>query len=51
LGGLDRIQVFALYVLDERDFEKAVVGYILDDHRDFRDSSELRGAPTALTGN
>ena len=34
VGGFDRVQVLALDVLDEGDFEQAVVGDFPDDHRD-----------------
>ena len=50
-GLLDRVQVFALDVLDKRDLERFCVGKILDDHRHVVKLGTLRRAPAALAGN
>ena len=50
LGDFDWIEVFALYVFDESDFEDAIIGVFLDHHRDFVEFSHAGGSPAALTG-
>ena len=47
----DRIEVFALEILDERDGEQPVVGNIADDDRDFEQAGALRRAPAAFAGD
>ena len=48
---LQRIQVLALNVLDERHRDRRLIGHIADDRRYFRDSRHLRRAPAALAGD
>jgi hypothetical protein len=48
VGGFDGIQVLALNVLDEGDFEKAVVGNLPDDYGDVFEAGKLSGPPAAL---
>ena len=48
---LDRIEVFALQVLDECEFEDVLVGGFANDHRRLLQSDPLRGAPAAFSGN
>ena len=50
MGDFDRIQVFALDVLDECDFQQAVLGKILNDHRNFGEAGQSCGSPAALAG-
>ena len=50
-GGFDGVEVLALDVLDEGDFEEAVVGEFLNDDGDFGHSGELGGAPAAFAGH
>ena len=48
---LDGVQVFALQIFDQREFQhRAVVG-LADDDRDFRQLEELRRAPAAFAGD
>ena len=48
----DRVQVFALDVLDERDLQDVAVGHrLLDDDGDGRQAGLLRGAEAALAGD
>ncbi len=49
LGGFDGVEVLALDVLDQRDFQEPVIGDVLDDDRDVREAGEFRGAPAALS--
>ena len=49
LRRLHRIQVFALDVLDERDFEDAVVRIILNDGGHFRKTSHFGRTEAPLT--
>ena len=51
LRGFHRIQVFALDVLDERNFEDPLVRIILDDGRNFDQTSQLGRAQTTLAGD
>ena len=51
LGFLDRVEVLALQIFDERQFEhRAVVG-LADDDGDFRQAEQLGGAPAAFAGD
>src|SRR5262249_61382423 len=45
---LDRIQIFALDVLDERDREKTILRDVPRDDRYFEQAGALRGAPATL---
>ena len=51
MGGLDRVQIFTLNVLDQRQLQHLRIGDILNDHRNFREPGELGGAPSALAGD
>ena len=51
LGPLDRIEIFALDVFDERNFQQPVVGEVLDDHRNFGQARQSSGPPAAFAGN
>ncbi len=44
----DRIQIFALDVFDQRDFEQALVRHVAIDDGNFQQARALRGAPAAL---
>jgi hypothetical protein len=46
-----RIQVLALYVLNQRHRNGRVVRHIADDRRDIREAGLLRGAPAPLAGD
>ena len=50
-SGLDRVQVFALYILDEGDFEEMVVGDLTDDDWDASEAREFGRPPAALTSD
>ena len=51
IGRLERIQVFALEVLDERQFELLSIGELADDGRDPVEPGGLGRAQPALTGD
>ena len=48
---LDRVQVFALKILDEREFEHLLIGGFTDDHRRLRQPRPLRRPPAAFPGD
>ena len=48
---LDRVQIFALDVLDEGHFEQLVVGDVANRDGDFEEAGALGRAPTALAGD
>ena len=48
VGDFNRVEVFALDVLDEGNFEEAVVGEVLDDDGYFGEASESGGTPAAF---
>ena len=48
---LERIEVFALEVLDEREFELLAIGELADDGRDPVEAGGLGRAQPALTGD
>jgi hypothetical protein len=50
VGGFYRIQVLALDILDQGEFEHPRVIYILNDYRNFDNSGQFRGAPSSFTG-
>jgi hypothetical protein len=50
-GGLNRIEILALDVLDERDFEEAVILDFANYHRDGLQLGELGRSPSALSGD
>jgi len=50
-GLVERRQVLALEVLDDRDLERRVVVDLLDEGRDRRVARDLRRPPAALTGD
>jgi hypothetical protein len=50
-GDFDRVQVFPLDVLDERDFEEMLVGNVLDYGGQLREAREFRRAPATLAGD
>ena len=50
-GFFERIEVFALDVLDDRQFQRFGVADIEDDDGNVVDAGALRGPPTALAGN
>ena len=49
--GLDRVEVLALQVLDERDLELVDGIELADDRRDALEAGHARGAPAALAGD
>ena len=51
MRGFDRVQVLALDVFDEREFEHLRIGDILDDHGDLRNPGKFCGAPAAFSGD
>src|SRR5258708_6078357 len=53
VGGrkFDGVQVFALYVLDQRDGEELLLSDVLYDNGALFQSRELRRAPTAFAGD
>ena len=51
LGFLDWIEVFALEILDQREFEGGAVVGFADDHGDLGQADELGGAPAAFPGD
>ena len=48
---LDRIQILALDVLDQRDGQQPVLGNVADDDRHLEEAGALRRAPAALAGD
>ena len=48
---LDRIEVFALEILDERELEHVLIGRFAQDHRHLRQPDPLRRAPAAFAGD
>ena len=48
---LDRIQVFALNVLDERDRQQLVFRNVSNDHGNFEETDALRRAPATFAGH
>ncbi len=51
LGGLDRVEVLSLDVLDEGDLEEVIVGYLLDHDGDLLHARELGRSPPAFAGD
>ena len=51
LGLLDRVEILALDVLDQRHFQGPVLGDVLDDHRDVLEPGPLGGPPAPLAGD
>ena len=51
LGGLERIEVLALEVLDERELELVAIGELADDGRDPLQAGRLGGAEATLAGD
>ncbi len=51
MRGFDRIEIFALDILDQGQFQHPRIGDVLDHDGYFRQASQLRSAPTAFTGN
>src|SRR4051812_28650761 len=51
LGLLERRQILALQVLDQRDFQRLGIRQRADDDRNFVHPDALRGAPPPLAGN
>ena len=51
VGGLDRVEVLALEVLDERELELLAIGQLAHDRRDPLEAGRLRGAQAALAGD
>ena len=51
VGGLERVEVVALEVLDERQLELVAIGELADDRRDPLEAGRLGGAKTALAGD
>ena len=49
--GLDRVEILALEVLDERELELVAVGELADDRRDAFEAGGLRGPEPALAGD
>ena len=47
----DRVEVFALEILDERELEDILVGSFADDDRRFHEPNLLRSTPAAFTGD
>jgi len=48
---LDRIEVLAMNVLNEREFEHVLIRDVTDDRRDLQQSSHLGCSPSAFSGN
>ena len=48
---LDRVQVFALEILNQRHLERHFLWHVADDHGDPRQGGPLSRAPTALSGD
>ena len=51
LGDLERVQIFALHVLDERELERLLGGDILHHHQELVKPGSLRRAPAAFAGD
>ena len=51
LSGLHGVQVFALDVFDERDFENPLVGIILNDGRNFDQARQFGGSQAPFAGD
>jgi hypothetical protein len=51
LGLLDGIEVFALEILDQGEFEGGAIIGLTDHHGDFGEAEELSGAPAAFAGD
>ena len=51
LGLLDRVEILALDILEQGDFERLGVVEVADDHRDFVQPRLLRRAPAPLAGD
>jgi hypothetical protein len=51
VGDLDGVEILALYVLNQRDFEQVLIGDMLDYGWDVREAGELPGTPAAFAGN
>jgi hypothetical protein len=50
-GAVHRVQVFALQVLNERQFSRLAIVNQLDNGGNFRPAKLVHGAPTALAGD
>ncbi len=50
LGLLERVQILALHILDEREFERVAVAHFAQQHRHFVQLGALRRAPAPLAG-
>src|ERR1700689_2198322 len=48
---LDRVEILARHVLDERRFQRLRILALTNDRRDALQACDLRGAPASLTGN
>ena len=51
MSGFDRVEVFALDILDQRQFQQQRIGDFLDHHRDFIQTRQFGGSPAAFPGN
>jgi hypothetical protein len=51
MGDLDGVEILALYVLDQRDFEQVLIGNMLDHGRDVGKAGEFPGAPAAFASD
>jgi hypothetical protein len=51
VGFLERVEILALDVLDQRHRDRAVIGDIFDDDRDAVETCHLAGTPTPFTGD
>ncbi len=47
MGDFNRVQVFALNILNEGDFQQALICKILYDYRNFRETGQAGGSPAA----
>jgi hypothetical protein len=50
-GGIDRVKVLALNILNQTDFEQPVVRNLTNGHWDFVNAGQFGGTPTPFTGN
>ena len=48
---LDRVEILPLDILDQRNFERLLVGEVADDRRNFVEPRPLRRPPTPLAGD
>ena len=48
---LQRIEIGALDVLDDREFQRRLVVHVTDDDRNFDKARQLRGAPAPFAGD